>query len=272
MPRRPARAPGRRQHHGGDDLLRIGGLPAVAAVFARAPDRVERLFFTPERRREAEPFCAALARLHRPYRQVDADEIARVAASTSHGGIVALTRAKPVLDFDPAAAVRDAARMPLLIVLDGVGNPHNLGAIVRTAAFFGLDRVLISDHPAQAGASAAAHRVAEGGLEYVQLYRASRLPGTLKRLKPAYRVVGTALTRGHALSDLPRDRPVVLVLGNEENGLGPATLAACDEIVTIAGAATVQSLNVAATAAILIHGLQPRTSVPRPPREAAPSR
>jgi TrmH RNA methyltransferase len=231
-------------------------LPAVAAVFAQAPERVERLFFTAERRRDAEPFCAALARLRRPFRQVGADELARVAASTSHGGIVALARPKPVLDLDPAAAVRDAARVKLLVILDGVGNPHNLGAIARTAAFLGLDRLVISDHPGQAGPSAAAHRVAEGGLEYIQLYRAARLPAALKRLKPAYRVIGTALDRGGRLADIRRDRPIALVLGNEEEGLDTATLAACDEVVTIEGAGTVQSLNVAATAAILIYELR----------------
>jgi TrmH RNA methyltransferase len=228
----------------------------VAAVFGHAPERVERLFFTAERRRDAEPFCAALARLRRPYRQVGADELARVAASTSHGGIVALARPKPVLDFDAAAASRDAARVKLLVILDGVGNPHNLGAIARTAAFLGLDRLVISDHPSQAGPSAAAHRVAEGGLEYVQLYHASRLPTLLKRLKPAFRVIGTALERGQALGDIRCDRPIALVLGNEERGLDTATLAACDEVVTIQGAGTVQSLNVAATAAILIYELR----------------
>lgn len=261
MVRRPARAPARpsrparRPGPVREDLLRIGGLPAVTALFAHGPERVERLFFTPERRREAEPFCAALARARRPFRQVPADELARIAASNSHGGIVALARPRPVADFDPAAAVREASRARLLVILDGVGNPHNLGAIVRTAAFLGLDRLVISDHPSQAGPSAAAHRVAEGGLEHVQLYRAARLPMLLKRLKPAYRVVGTVLGRGRAPGELRRDKPIALVLGNEENGLDTATLAACDEVATIPGTGTVQSLNVAATAAILIHEL-----------------
>lgn len=171
---------------------------------------------------------------------------------------MALARPRPMLPFDPAVAVREAARVKLLVILDGVGNPHNLGAIARTAAFLGLDRLVISDHLAQAAPSAAAHRVAEGGLEYLQLYRAARLPVALTRLKPAYRVIGTALGRGRALEELRRDRPIALVLGNEEEGLDPATLGACDDIVTIAGAGDVQSLNVAATAAILIHEMQKR--------------
>jgi len=238
--------PGRPQ----DDLLRVGGLPAVTALFEKAPERVERLFFLPERRREATGFTAALGRAHKPYREVGTDELAKVAGTVLHGGIVALARPRPVLEFNPAAAA-----VPLLLILDGVGNPHNFGAIVRTAAFFGLDRIVISDHPSQAAPSPAAYRVAEGGLEFVDTYRAKSLPAVLRRLRPRFRVIGTALGQGKPLAALPRDKPLALVLGNEERGLDAATLAACDGLVTLPGVGRVQSLNVAAAAAILIHAL-----------------
>lgn len=223
----------------------------MQALFQRGAERVERLFFLPERRREAADFTAALAQVRKPFREVGAEELAKVAGTVLHGGIVALARPKPVRDFDPGAVA-----VPLLLILDGVGNPHNFGAIVRTAAFFGLDRVVISGHPGQAGPSAAAHRVAEGGFEFVDIQRAANLPQALKRLRPRYRVVGTALGRGAGLAALPRDKPVALVLGNEESGLDSATLAACDQVVTLSGSGAVQSLNVAATAAILIHALK----------------
>ena len=233
-------------------MLRVGGLPAVQALFEKAPERVERLFFLPERKRDAAGFCAALGRARKPYREVGADELAKVAGTVLHGGIVALARPKPVLDFNPAAP-----SVPLLLVLDGVGNPHNFGAIVRTAAFFGLDRIVISDHPGQAAPSPAAYRVAEGGLEFVDVYQVKNLPTILRRLRSQYRVVGTALGQGKLLAGLPRDKPIALVLGNEEQGLDAATLAACDSVVTLSGSGRVQSLNVAATAAILIHELRP---------------
>lgn len=257
--RRPPRRPPR-TGNSDDELLRVGGLPAVQALFERGSARVERLFFTPERRRDATAFCAALGRVHRPYREVGAEELSKIAGTQLHGGIVALARPKPVLDFDPGTTV-----VKLLLVLDGVGNPHNFGAIVRTAAFFGLDRIVISGNPAQAGPSAAAHRVAEGGLEFVEVYRAANLPAALKRLRPRYRVIGTALGKGGDLTSVPGDKPIALVLGNEEKGLDPATLAVCDTVLTLPGSGAVQSLNVAATAAILIHAL-------RPPPASAPSR
>lgn len=250
-PRRPR--PRLRRPPGQIDLTRVAGLAAVSALFAASPERVERLFYLHERSGDVEAFCQELARRRKPFRRVGVDELARVAGTAMHGGIVALARPRPLLSFDPQIGEAWRKTAPFLVALDGVGNPHNLGAIVRTAAFFGLDRLLVSDHPAQAGPSDAAHRVAEGGLEFVQVYRASGLPDVLKRLKPAYRIVGTALGTGKPLEQVRADRPIVLVLGNEEAGLEPPTMAVCDEIVTLPGSDWVQSLNVAATAAILIH-------------------
>lgn len=257
--RRGARPPRVKRPPAQPDLSRIAGLSAVAALFAKSPERVERLFFAPERRAEMEAFCARLARSRKPFRQVNADELARVAGTAMHGGVVALARPRPILPLDAVQARLWAPTVPLLLILDGIGNPQNFGAIVRTAAFFGIDRLVISDHPVQAGPSDAAHRVAEGGLEFVQLYRATKLAAAVKHLKPAYRVVGTALGgRSRPLADLPRDKPIALILGNEEAGLDPAIQAACDDVVTIPGAGWLQSLNVGATAAILIHELLPK--------------
>jgi TrmH RNA methyltransferase len=253
---RPARRPKSPPPRHRDEFIRIGGLAAVSALFARSPERIERLFFTAGRQRDADQFCRAMAQARKPFRQVDDEELARVAGTKLHGGIAAVARPRPVLAFDPAAARNWGKGAPLLLILDGIGNPHNLGAIARTAAFFGLDRMVISDHPAQAGLSDAAHRVAEGGLEFIQLYKASRLATGLQQLKPAYEVVGTALERGQALPKLSLTKPIALVLGNEEHGLDRATLSVCDKIVTLPGSGWVQSLNVASTAAILIHALR----------------
>jgi TrmH RNA methyltransferase len=164
----------------------------------------------------------------------------------------------PLLDPAQAETVAPAwaRERKLLLMLDGIGNPHNLGAIVRTAAFFGLSRIVLSDHPAQALPSDASYRVAEGGLEFVELYRAQRFAQVLARLRKSHRLIAAAAEAGQPLATLSKsDKPFALILGNEERGLSRATLDACDAIVTIPGAGHVQSLNVAASAAILIHAL-----------------
>ena len=245
-----------------EKLLRIAGLPAVAALFATAPARVERLFFNERLKQQTGAFCAALARARKPYRLVGDDELQRVAGSAMHGGVVVLAQPVPLASFDPAEARKWARDGLPLILLDGVGNPQNLGAIARTAAFFGLPRLVLSDHKAQALLSDAAYRIAEGGLDYLQLFHATRFAGMLKQLRPVYHVVGTALGDGKRIDALEAsDRPFAIVLGNEEDGLPPATLKACETIVTIRGAGAVQSLNVSAAAAIFLHAAVNRSVI-----------
>jgi TrmH RNA methyltransferase len=240
-----------------EKLTKIAGLSAVAAVFRREPERVARLYYDDSMKTAAGPFCAELARLRRPYRLLPPDEMARVAGTVLHGGIVAAVRPREVPDLALETAKQWAKSGAAAVLLDGVGNPHNLGAIARTLAFFGLEHLLLSDHPAQAGLSDAAYRVAEGGLEFLDVRRLTGVARTLKSLRPHYHVVGAALhERGVPPEAAPLDRrPLLLVLGNEENGLPPPTLAACETLVTIPGSGQIQSLNVSATAAILAYSL-----------------
>jgi len=233
-------------------LFRICGLAAVAALFERDPGRVERLFFEDSLKCEVGSFCRTLARARKPYRQVDKAELARVAGAPLHGGIVAIAAPQPMDDFDRNVARIWAKNGKPLLILDGIGNPHNLGAIARSAAFFGLDRLLLADRPDQALPSDASYRVAEGGLEHLDLHRAP-LPAALFQLRPAYRVIGTAPGHGPVPDRLESGPPVALVFGDEETGLDPATLGACDQIWSIPGSGRLQSLNVAAAAAILLY-------------------
>jgi TrmH RNA methyltransferase len=238
------------------NLLRIMGVPAVSALFATSPKRVEKLFFDSKNKILAGAFCSKMAAAHKLYRLVEPDEMERIAGTALHGGIVALAEARPIPAFSPVEAAQWAKENKTLLILDGVGNPHNLGAIARTAAFLGIPRIVLSDHPEQALPSDSTYRVAEGGMEYISFYRATRLAETLEKLRQSHRVIGTAAEGGKALGKLKKsDRPFALILGNEENGIPPETLKLCDDIVTIPGSGAVQSLNVSASAAILLYAL-----------------
>ncbi len=241
---------------GDKKLMRVAGLPAVSALFANAPDRVERLFFTEKMKTQTGSFTAILARRHKPYRLLGDEELERVAGSVMHGGVVAFAEPAEISDFDPILAAEWAKDGQPLVMLDGIGNPQNLGAIIRSAAFFGHKRIVLSDHPSQALPSDAAYRIAQGGMEHIELYRTQRFAAVLKQIQGIYRIIGTALEGGTAMNSLPKsDLPDAIVLGNEERGLPPATLKACDVIATIPGGGAVQSLNVSASAAIFLYAL-----------------
>ena len=230
----------------------ICGANAVAALFRRRPDSALRLYYTEASRNVAGPFCAELARRRAPYRLLPPDEMTRAAGTPHHGGIAVVARARVV----PILQAADVPREKTLLVLDGIGKPHNLGAIARSAAFFGV-RTLVLNHVAGAALpSDAAYRTAEGALEELVLYRSRDLPALLQALGPIYRTVAATLRPGAlALAELPRDRPVALVLGSEERGVSPDVVAACRREVRIAGSGLVQSLNVAQAAAVLLHAL-----------------
>jgi TrmH RNA methyltransferase len=237
------------------DLDRHCGPAAVAALFARRPQDVMRLFHTAERRREAGPHCAVLARSRRPYREVVAADLARIAGTQHHGGIVALAVPRAVPAIDPRALPDALNGTRVTPVLDGIGNPHNLGAIARSAAFFGCRALVLSGDPRQAGLSDAAFRTAEGGLEALDLFRATDLPLLLRALPPGVMSIAAVPRGGVPPAEVPRGLPLMLVLGNEETGLAAPTIAACRLRVTLPAAGPVESLNVSVAAAVLIHAL-----------------
>lgn len=230
----------------------ICGLQPVAALFDRRAADVQRLFYLPALREVVGNHCGVLAKARRPYRMVEAEELEKIAGTPHHGGVVAVARPRvpAILDF------ANPPRERFLLVLDGIGNPHNLGAIARSAAFFGVKAMLIGEGLGHAMPSDAAYRTSEGGLEYLDLYRTRDLPRALVAMEPLYRTVASSLGRGAMpLAELPRDRPIALVLGNEENGVSPRVLEVCRRQVRIIGSGRVQSLNVAQAAAVLLQAL-----------------
>ncbi len=243
-------------------LLKVAGLSAVRSLFQHAPDRVVRLFYEDRQTRQVGDFCARMAQFRRPYRKVDADELTKIAGTVLHGGVVAVAEPQPEHRLTAPECRRLLGAGSSLFVLDGIGNPHNVGAIARSLAFFGFGHLVLSDHPQQAGLSDAAYRIAEGGLDCMKIYRATNLLALLRELKGHGRIVGTALSRqGQTLEALQLHRdPGLILLGNEEQGLDRATLNQCDEFLTLPGSGAIQSLNVAATAAIIAHALRSRSA------------
>ena len=238
------------------ELDRHCGTAAVAALFARRPQDVMRLFHSAERRREAGPHCAVLARLRRPYREVPAAELARIAGTQHHHGLVALALPRPLPALDAQHLPEAILGSRVTPVLDGIGNPHNLGAIARSAAFFGCRAMVLSGDPRQAGLSDAAFRTSEGGLEALEVYRAEPLPAVLRALAPRVLTVAAVPRGGLPPEAIPRNAPIALVLGNEEAGLAQPSLAACAARVTVPPGGPVESLNVSVAAAVLIHLLR----------------
>lgn len=253
--------------------IKIAGIRAVKALFRLDPSRVLRLFYNEQRAIELGECLRTLALARKPYRKVFDDELEKVYGSPHHGGVVAITYPRP----EQPLSIRDLSRLrsrgPIHFVLDGIANPHNLGAISRSLAFFGFKSLILTDDPRQAGFSDAAYRVAEGGLEMLDLYRVAGFQQFAERARQEFKITGTVLSpRAKSLSALKEDPvPRLILLGNEEEGLSPKRLEVCDELLMIPGSGAVQSLNVAQTAAILGWALQ-EAQAPKSPEAGSPRR
>jgi len=141
----------------------------------------------------------------------------------------------------------------LWLALDSLQDPHNVGSIFRSAAFFGVRGIVMTSDRA-APLSAVVYDVASGGVEAVPFAVETNLRRALEAAKAAgLWILGSSEHATKNIEDIPRDRPWLLVLGNEEEGLRRLTLETCDEVCQIAPKAEdVTSLNVSVAAGILI--------------------
>jgi TrmH RNA methyltransferase len=233
--------------------LKICGLAAVKARFERDPASILRLFFDEPTSRKVGAMSQVLAAAKKVYRCVPPAELEKISGSIHHGGIVAIVQV-PALRAPTADEIRAWAQArATVLVLDRIGNAHNLGAIARTAAFFGVERIVLAEAASAARPTEAAHRVAEGGLEHVELWQVKNIAALAKDLAAAgYEVIGAATRGGRPEAASGAKKPVALVMGNEEEGLAPAVVAACTRLVTIPGTGKVESLNVSVAAAVLL--------------------
>jgi TrmH RNA methyltransferase len=197
--------------------------------------------------------CRALAAAKKIYRCVEPAELEKIAGTVHHGGIVAVVAAPALRAPLPADLGTWARKREPLLLLDHVGNAHNLGALARTAAFFGVPRIVVPNSPEAAVPNDAAFRVAEGGLEAVEVFRVPDLARFARELAAAgYEVIGAATRGGRADAKRDAAKPVALALGNEERGLSEPVTAACTRLVTIPGSGKIESLNVSVAGAVLM--------------------
>ncbi len=234
-----------------DEELRLFGLNAVRAAFAARPQDLRKLWLLAERMSEMREVMAHCVANRLGYSVVEADELVRIAGTQHHEGVVMAMRRPEELGL--SVFLRDLPAGPCqLLWLDGVGNPHNFGAILRAAAHFGVAAVLLPKSSPLALSGAAA-RVAEGGAEAVPLVRLGRSDNAVTQLQGlGFQLLATVVRGGSDVYALPLPERCVWMLGAESEGVDPALAAACARRVGIPGSGRVESLNVAAATAVLL--------------------
>lgn len=169
-----------------------------------------------------------------------------------HQGVALVGRGRAVVTKDLESILDALDVPPLLLVLDEVQDPHNLGACLRSADAAGVHAVLVPRRRA-AGLSPTVRKVAAGAAEHVPLVAVTNLARALRTLQErGLRVVGAAGESGQRLFDTDLTGPLALVLGSEERGLRRLTREHCDELVSLPMAGHVESLNVSVATGICL--------------------
>ena len=170
-----------------------------------------------------------------------------------HQGVVAFTSAK-AYQTEESILARAAQRheSPLLVILDGVEDPHNLGAVLRTAEGAGVHGVFIPERRA-VGLTSVVAKASAGAIDHIPVARVTNMSRSIESLKTAgIWIYGVTPSAKKIFTDLDLQAPVGLVFGGEGTGIRPGVLQHCDECVRIPLRGRVGSLNVSAAAAIVL--------------------
>ncbi|HZB91076.1 MAG TPA: 23S rRNA (guanosine(2251)-2'-O)-methyltransferase RlmB [Stellaceae bacterium] len=237
------------------------GRHAVAAALANPARRVRRLIALAETAAELEALAAAAAALPATVPEVldrrDFEQL--LPQGAVHQGMALAAEALPARDLDDVLdGISDAAPPHLIVLLDQVSDPHNVGAILRSAAAFAARAVVMPEHGAPPVTGALA-KAASGALEAVPLIRVTNLARTLDRLKEAgFWCVGLEEGAARTLAETDPGERVALVLGAEGSGLRRLTRERCDLLARLPTRGEPASLNVSNAAAIALYELSRR--------------
>lgn len=245
----------------------IHGLHAVDAMVARAPERIEEVLLAPGRRdQRLQRLRESLLAAGIPVRDARKDDFDRHAGDAVHQGVLARVRPGAALGEDWIFdTLLPGLRGPaLLLVLDGVTDPHNLGACLRNADAFGAHAVIVpKDHSAPLNATA--RKAASGAADVVPLVSVTNLARALRALQEAgVWIVGAAGESAAELRTVDLCGPIALVLGAEGSGLRRLTREHCDYLAAIPMSGSVSSLNVSVAAGVFLYEAARQRTARRP--------
>lgn len=187
---------------------------------------------------------------------VDADhrKLDAMSATHAHQGVIAVAAARAYASVeDILAAAEEKGEKPLIVVCDELSDPHNLGAVIRTAECAGAHGVIIPKRRS-AGLTAVVAKTSAGAVSYLPVARVPNIPALLEELQQrGIWVFGTAADGTTALYDADLKGPAAIVIGNEGSGMSRLVAEKCDFLVSIPMKGHISSLNASAAAAILLY-------------------
>jgi 23S rRNA (guanosine2251-2'-O)-methyltransferase len=229
------------------------GFHAVSARLRFAPESIKEVYVEAARRdRRMLALMEQATAAGRPVRPVGVERLEGLARGQRHQGVVAMADSLE-LAMDIDEVLDDAQEPAFLLILDGVTDPHNLGACLRTADGAGVQAV-VAPRDRAVGLNSTVQRVATGAADTVPYLTVTNLARTLRALKErGVWVVGTDDEAEKTIHDVDATQPIAWVLGAEGEGMRRLTRETCDELVHIPMKGSIESLNVSVASAVCLY-------------------
>ncbi len=232
--------------------VKIYGENACRALWERRRDDIIRVYVLGDLKGQWGSLLKWCASQRRAYHLVESEEMERVSGSQHHEGICLLVRERSSLSEQQLPEILTGSAPKILVYLDGVDNPHNVGAILRVCAHFSVSAVLV---PAKSkiSLSGSTCRVAEGGAEVVPIISVQSVSKTLQTLRSAnFKILATSSHTNHSLFDQKLHGNVLIFFGSEGQGLSAELLKLADSTIAVPGSGSVESLNVACASSVIL--------------------
>ena len=198
---------------------------------------------------------------------VKKERLDQLSETHHHQGVIAIAAAYDYASVDDILAkAREKGEAPFIFLLDGIEDPHNLGAIIRTAEATGVHGVIIPERRS-ASLNATVAKAACGALEYVPVARVTNIANTIDALKERGVWVFGADMDGDDYTKTDFDTPCALVIGNEGKGIGALTAKKCDAILSLPMLGKINSLNASVAAGILMYEVVRSRKADKQPRK-----
>jgi 23S rRNA (guanosine2251-2'-O)-methyltransferase len=233
----------------------VWGMHAVAGLVRRAPERVLEVSIASERKdQRLEELLDKVSRAGISITEVPRPTLDRMADDGAHQGVIARCRPRPVANESDLEDILDRLDKPaFLLILDGVQDPHNLGACLRTADAVGVDAVIVPKDRA-VGLTPVVRKTASGAAETVPLIRVTNLARTLRMLKKrGIWLIGATEAVGNPIFEADLRGPLAIVMGSEGRGLRRLTREQCDVLADLPMKGEVESLNISVAAGVCLY-------------------